>query len=76
MAGHEQSNELNPNRDVRAYALPRGPVAHTACVSLCSHEDSQSPNLSYNLRSSSAMYPQSLTGCNTAGAGQHRLITA
>jgi hypothetical protein len=34
MAGHE----LNPNRDVR-------PGSHTACSSLCGHEDSQSPNL-------------------------------
>ena len=42
LAGHG----LNPNRGVK-------PGAHTACMRVCAHEDSQSPNL----RSSSARYP-------------------
>ena len=54
-------HELNPNRDVKRRS-------HTACVSLCDLSISQSP-LTFVLH-----LPCTLTGCETAGAGQHRLI--
>jgi hypothetical protein len=54
-------NSTLTNRDVKCRS-------YTACVSLCDLSISQSPNLRY----SSARY--TLTGCDTAGTGQHRLI--
>jgi hypothetical protein len=57
MAGHE----LNPNRDVERRS-------HTACVSLCDLSIRQSPR-TFVLQSAIC----TLTGCDTAGADQHRL---